>query len=85
MTYMRRMTPTMTLVIGLGVYIKRILTALSVLINVILGGQNNQTFSARNHQWQREGKPNVVYFIDMLIGKGHCVEAWVYWKVRRKW
>jgi hypothetical protein len=52
---------------------------------VILGGQNNQTFSARNHQWQKEGKPNVVYFIDMLIGKGHCVEAWVYWKVRRKW
>ena len=75
----------MTLLIGLAIYLKRILTALSVLINVILGGQNNQTFSAGNHQWQREGKPNIVYFIDMFIGKGHCLEAWAYWKVRRKW
>ena len=75
----------MTLLIGLAIYLKRILTALSVLINVILGGQNNQTFSARNHQWQKEGKPNIVYFIDLAIGKGHCLECWVYWKVRRKW
>ena len=85
MKSIRKTIPMMTLLIGLGIYLKRILTALSVLINVILGGQNNQTFSARNHQWQKEGKPNIVYFIDMLIGKGHCLEAWAYWKVRRKW
>lgn len=85
MKYTRKMIPMMTLLTGLGIYLKRILTALSVLINVILGGQNNQTFSARNHQWQREGKPNIVYFIDLVIGKGHCVESWAYWKVRRKW
>src|SRR5210317_226844 len=75
----------MKVLIALGRYAKRILTALSVLLNVLLGGSNNQTFSARNHQWQRDGKPNIVYFIDLTLGKGHCVECWVYWKVRRKW
>jgi len=70
---------------GLAIYLKRVMTALSVLINVLLGGQNNQTFSARNHQWQKDGKPNIVYFIDLALGKGHCVECWAYWKVRRKW
>jgi hypothetical protein len=75
----------MSLHIGLGRYLKRTLTAMSVLINVLLGGQNNQTFSARNYQWQKEKKPNIVYFIDLLLGKGHCVECWAYWKVRRKW
>jgi hypothetical protein len=70
---------------GLGNYLKRVMTALSVLLNVLLGGSNNQTFSARNHQWQKDGKPNIVYLIDMLLGDGHCVECWVYWKVRKKW
>ena len=66
-------------------YFKRVFTALSVLLNVILGGSNNQTFSARNYDWQKHKKPNVVYFIDKLFGEGHCVECWVYWKVRKKW
>ena len=70
---------------GLATYLHRVLTALSVLLNVILGGHNNQTFSARNHQWQKDGKPNIVYLIDKLLGEGHCVECWVYWKVRKKW
>jgi hypothetical protein len=80
-----RMTHMMNPRTGLGRYLKRILTALSVLINVLLGGSNNQTFSARNHQWQRESKPNVVFLIDIFLGKGHCLECWVYWKTRRKW
>jgi len=75
----------MMLVTGLGSYLRRVLTALSVLLNVLLGGSNNQTFSARNHQWQKDGKPNIVYLIDKLLGEGHCVECWVYWKVRKKW
>ena len=75
----------MMLVTGLGNYLKRVMTALSVLLNVLLGGDNNQTFSARNHQWQKDGKPNIVYLIDLALGKGHCVECWVYWKVRKKW
>jgi len=80
-----RMTHMMNPHTGFGRYLKRILTALSVLINVLLGGSNNQTFSARNHQWQRESKPNVVFLIDIFLGKGHCLECWVYWKTRRKW
>ena len=79
------MTHMMNLRTGLGRYLNRILTALSVLINVLLGGSNNQTFSARNHQWQRQSKPNVVFLIDVFLGKGHCLECWVYWKTRRKW
>lgn len=66
-------------------YLKRILIALSVLLNVVLGGGNNQTFSARNWEWQKNNKPNIVWLIDMVIGKGHCLECWVYWKTRRKW
>ncbi len=66
-------------------YIKRVLTAFSVLTNVLLGGSNNQTLSARNWQWKKEGRLNIVWFIDLFIGQGHCLECWVYWKVRRKW
>lgn len=63
----------------------RVVTAFSVLTNVLLGGSNNQTFSARNWQWKRNNKPNIVWLIDVVLGKGHCVECWVYWKTRRKW
>lgn len=66
-------------------YFHRIVVALSVLLNVILGGDNNQTFSARNHDWQKRGLPNMVALIDFFLGKGHCMECWVYWKVRKKW
>ena len=75
----------MTLLIGLGTYLKRLLIALSVLLNVILGGQNNQTFSARNHQWKKDGKPNISRHIDAVLGDGHCLTCWVYWKVRKEW
>lgn len=72
--------------IGLiGRYLKRIFTALSVLINVLLGGSNDQTFSARNYHWQKNGMPNAVWFIDLCLGKGHCMECWAYWKVRKDW
>jgi hypothetical protein len=26
-----------------------------------------------------------VFLIDLMIGRGHCLECWVYWKVRKKW
>ena len=45
-------------------YIARIGIALSVLLNVTMGGYSNQTFSARNWSWYREGKWNLVWFID---------------------
>ena len=69
----------------MALYIKRVLVAFSVLVNVILGGMNNQTFSARNWQWKRERKPNLVWLLDLVIGEGHCSECWVYWKTRRRW
>ena len=75
----------MTLLTGLATYLKRLLIALSVLLNVILGGQNNQTFSARNHQWKKDGKPNISSYIDAMLGDGHCLTCWVYWKVRKEW
>ena len=68
-----------------GNYLVRILIALSVLLNVVLGGRLNQTFSARNWEWKRNQKINVVRLLDALLGDGHCSRAWSYWKVRRKW
>ena len=63
----------------------RVITAISVLINVVLGGSNNQTFSARNWQWKRDKRFNIVWLIDVVLGRGHCSECWVYWKTRRRW
>lgn len=67
-------------------YVVRVGVALSVLLNVVLGGASNQTFSARNWQRKKDDKLSMVWVIDKLIGKGHCAECWVYWKVREgKW
>ena len=67
-------------------YVVRVSVALSVLLNVVLGGASNQTFSARNWHWKKQGKINMVWLIDKVIGKGHCAECWVFWKVREgKW
>lgn len=65
-------------------YFIRIGIALSVLFNVILGGSSNQTFSARNWQWKREGRRNLTSCIDKLFffDPDHCLECWVHWKVR---
>ena len=45
-------------------YLGRLGIALSVLFNVILGGPNNQSFSARNWARKRNNKWNLVWFID---------------------
>jgi hypothetical protein len=66
-------------------YLKRVLISLSVLLNVLLGGYNNQTFSARNYDWMKRGRANLVKPIDFVLGKDHCMHCWVYWKVRREW
>ena len=76
---------SMMLHIGWVTYLVRVLIAMSVLTNVILGGRLNQTFSARNWDWKRNNKPNVVRPLDALLGDGHCSRAWAYWKVRRRW
>ena len=64
-------------------YPRRLCIALSVLLNVILGGESNQTFSARNHDWRRRNLPNIVWLIDSLLGKNHCMNSWSYWRVRK--
>jgi hypothetical protein len=67
-------------------YIERVGIALSVLLNVLLGGYSNQTFSARNYGWKREGKPNLVWLIDIIFwfDPHHCLDAWTYWIVRKE-
>jgi hypothetical protein len=68
-------------------YLHRVAIALSVLFNVLLGGHSNQTFSARNYEWHRQGRWNVVAFIDLMMAlfgeKDHCSTSWAYWYVRR--
>ena len=47
-------------------YLTRIGIAISVLLNVTLGGYSNQTFSARNYAWRKKGCYNLVWVIDMV-------------------
>ena len=66
-------------------YFQRIFIALSILLNVILGGYSNQSFSARNYGWKREGKVNLVLLIDTIFwfDPDHCMQSWSYWIVRK--
>lgn len=64
-------------------YLSRVGIALSVLLNVLLGGESNQTFSARNYSWRRDNKPNIAKAIDLVLGKDHCFMSWVYWSTRK--
>lgn len=70
---------------GFKSYLVRVVTALSVLLNVATGGSLNQTFSARNWERKRNGKLHLVWLIDALLGKDHCNMCWSYWKTRRQW
>lgn len=66
-------------------YTRRIGIAISVLINVLLGGSSNQTFSARNYELKRSDKPNLVWIIDKFFfyQQNHCMMSWLYWRVRK--
>jgi len=65
-------------------YLSRVCTATSVLLNVLLGGYSNQTFSARNWDLKRRGKPNLVKIIDLfLLSDTHCMDSWTYWAIRK--
>jgi len=65
-------------------YLIRVGIAISVLFSVLLGGQSNQTFSARNYMWRRQGKFNFVKVIDAVFGVDHCFDGWVYWATRKQ-
>lgn len=66
-------------------YLKKVGIALSVLLNVILGGPSNQTFSARNYGWKKENKLNLVWLIDIIffLENDHCMNSWIYWCMRK--
>ena len=66
-------------------YCERISIALSILLNVTLGGKNNQTFSARNYQWRMSNKPNIVWLIDLIMfwDPQHCFHSWIYYKTTK--
>ena len=66
-------------------YFLRVGIALSVLLNVLLGGPSNQTLSARNYALKRVGKPNIVWLIDSIFfwDKDHCMNSWLYWFLHR--
>lgn len=66
-------------------YFMRIGTALSILINVILGGSSNQTLSARNYDRLKRNKPNLVWLIDSVFfyEEDHCMHSWTYWTLRK--
>jgi hypothetical protein len=67
-------------------YFYKVGIAFSVLFNVILGGESNQAFSARNYNWKKEGKPNLVWLIDAIFwfDPDHCMQSWVYWYTRKQ-
>jgi hypothetical protein len=64
-------------------YLKRVLIAFSIFINVLLGGKVNQTVSATQWQRKRDRKWNLVWLIDAIFYKDieHCMEAWVKWQI----
>lgn len=66
-------------------YIDRVAVAISVLLNVLLLGNSNQTFSARNWQRKRDGKYHLCGLIDKLFWyqPDHCLTSWIYWRVRK--
>jgi len=66
-------------------YLERIAIALSVLLNVILGGKSNQTLSARQYDRKRLGQINIVWLIDIIFfyDKDHCMMSWLYWNTHK--
>jgi hypothetical protein len=65
----------------MNTYLYRVGIALSILLNVILGGKSNQTFSARNWAWKMSDKPNLVWLIDKIFWSdpNHCQNSWDFW------
>ena len=68
-------------------YLNRLFIASSILLNVILGGESNQTFSARNYRWAKEGKPNLVWLINLIFwfDPDHCRKAWLFWNQMQRY
>ena len=67
----------------INLYLFRIFTMLSCVLNTILGGKAYQSFSVRNWEWKRQGRFNMVSIIDYILGDGHCMNSWVTWRIAR--
>ena len=67
-----------------GSYCLRILISLSMLLNVLTGGRVHQPFSARNWQWKKNKKYNLVFLIDLCYGEDHCMHSWIRWTTRQE-
>lgn len=65
-------------------YLTRVGISFDIFLNVLLGGHINQTFSARNWQWKKAGRPNIVWLIDLVVfwDPDHCMQSWLYWKTK---
>jgi hypothetical protein len=65
------------------VYFSRVFIALSIFINALFGGHNNQTLSATQWQRKKDNKINFVYAIDRFFWweANHCEEAWIKWQI----
>ena len=64
-------------------YCFRVFTMLSCVFNALLGGMAYQSFSVRNWEWKRQGRYNLVYPIDYVLGEYHCLNSWVSWRIAR--
>jgi uncharacterized membrane protein YciS (DUF1049 family) len=64
-------------------YLWKYIVPMSICINVVTGGAKDQTFSARNWYWKRNGKYNIVIIIDLVFGDGHCMMSWVNFTLKK--
>ena len=62
-------------------YLFNLFLSFSCVFNALLGGMPNQSFSTRNWEWKRQGRRNVVKYIDYLLGDHHCLSSWVNWRL----
>ena len=61
------------------IYCYKLAIATSIFFNVLIGGRNNQTFSARNYQRKLDSEKNLCHGIDYILGDDHCLECWQRW------
>jgi hypothetical protein len=53
--------------------------ASSRLVNAVLGGEGDTTFSAYSYELKLRGSMwgyIRVWFVDSILGKGHCLDGW---------
>lgn len=62
------------------VHIIRAILPFSKILNFLLGGSIHQSFSARNYEWKENGKPNLAWLLDKLLGEKHCLISYILWR-----